>query len=426
MKQLTKGENIKIDPSVKIVSFMANDNIAIIARHLNNAGVKVVEQPLTLSDLKEEGFTEISVVALTDDLPDVVEVEIDGIAFAAYKPQKNRDEKAVIIAQLYFKSGVWRIKAVDDGFKEGEKALRGHFNLSEPIFKPKNAMVQQISQQINDFRQSETGRKVEQAAVEVAKETSKIVKNAASTAAQAYVTAMGNSDQVAQKQAQEEAKNFKPLALEKMQSVPFKNAVPAIRNLHIGLGWKSKTGTGFLKGLMNGVKSVNVDLDLSVQLLSFGGEIVDTVYIEKTRSDNLAVNHYGDAATGGNGLQDNEIISIALENLPQEVAFIAVTATSNKEHQFAGLESGYLRILNQQAMLPLVRMEIDATQPKTGALLGVLSRNQQNEWEFIAVCDYDNAKTIKDLEPKILHWCKFIGQARGIVPRNTGILLPNY
>ena len=93
---------------------------------------------------------------------------------------------------------------------------------------------------------------------------------------------------------------------------------------------------------------------------------------------------------------------------------------------FAGLEIGYLRIVNQQAMLPLVQFELDVTQQKSGCLLGVLSRNQQNQWEFIALGDYDNARTIKELENKILHWCKFIGQARGIVPRDTGSLLPNY
>lgn len=182
----------------------------------------------------------------------------------------------------------------------------------------------------------------------------------------------------------------------------------------------------FFKGLIGGVKSVNVDLDLSVQLLSFSGEIVDMVYIDKTRSNNLAVNHYGDAATGGNGLQDDEIISVALDNLPKEVAFITITATSNKGHQFAGIESGYLRIVNQEAMLPLVQMALDPVQQKTGCLLGVLSRNYQNEWEFISICDYQNAKIITDLNESILHWCKFIGQARGIVPRDSGSLLPNY
>ena len=422
MKQLTKGENTKLEPTVRLVNFTTNSNMAIIARHLSNNGVKVIEQPLDLSLLESEGFTELSLVALSNGLPDVVEVTTDNVPFVSYKPQKNRTEKSVIIAQLYLKSGVWRVKAVDDGFKEGEVALRGHFNLSEPIFKPQFGLTQQF----NEFRQSERGRQVEQGVRTATKEATRFAQNVASGASVAYSTVMGNSDAVAQKQAAKEAENFKPLELQKMQSVPFKGAVPAIKNLHIGLGWKSKTGTGFLKGLIGGVKSVNVDLDLSVQLLSFSGEIVDMVYIDKTRSNNLAVNHYGDAATGGNGLQDDEIISVALENLPKEVAFIAITATSNKGHQFAGIESGYLRIVNQEAMLPLVQMALDPVQQKTGCLLGVLSRNYQNEWEFISICDYQNAKIITDLNESILHWCKFIGQARGIVPRDSGSLLPNY
>lgn len=229
MKQLTKGENTKLEPTVRLVNFTTNSNMAIIARHLSNNGVKVIEQPLDLSLLESEGFTELSLVALSNGLPDVVEVTTDNVPFVSYKPQKNRTEKSVIIAQLYLKSGVWRVKAVDDGFKEGEVALRGHFNLSEPIFKPQFGLTQQF----NEFRQSERGRQVEQGVRTATKEATRFAQNVASGASVAYSTVMGNSDAVAQKQAAKEAENFKPLELQKMQSVPFKGAVPAIKNLHI-------------------------------------------------------------------------------------------------------------------------------------------------------------------------------------------------
>lgn len=57
MKQLTKGENTKLEPTVRLVNFTTNSNMAIIARHLSNNGVKVIEQPLDLSLLESEGFT---------------------------------------------------------------------------------------------------------------------------------------------------------------------------------------------------------------------------------------------------------------------------------------------------------------------------------------------------------------------------------
>lgn len=79
MKQLAKGENTKLEPSVRLVNFTTNSNMAIIARHLNNGGVKVIEQPLDLSLLEDEGFTELSLVALSNSLPDVVEVTTDNI-----------------------------------------------------------------------------------------------------------------------------------------------------------------------------------------------------------------------------------------------------------------------------------------------------------------------------------------------------------
>ena len=234
-KTMVVGEVVKL-PNVVLVNFSNSENMAVVARHLEENNVKVIEQPLDLKSLEETGYTVLSLVALSEDINNEIEVLADNNSIASLKPKSNREEKAVIVLNLYLKSGVLRVKAIDSGFKEGEKALQRHFNISEPIFKPKNA-IQQFNQRVNDFRHSETGRNIEQKAVEIARTSSKVAKNIASNASQIYTEVMGDSDQVAQKQAQDEAKHFKPLELEKMQSVPFKNAVPAIKNLHIGLGW---------------------------------------------------------------------------------------------------------------------------------------------------------------------------------------------
>ena len=53
MKQLTKGENTKLEPTVRLVNFTTNSNMAIIARHLSNNGVKLIEQPLDLSLIRK-------------------------------------------------------------------------------------------------------------------------------------------------------------------------------------------------------------------------------------------------------------------------------------------------------------------------------------------------------------------------------------
>lgn len=411
-KTLSKGENIVLPNDVNEVSFNGISGLAIITNRKSLNTNKIA-----LSSIVNEA----DVVVQSHNLSRLEIQSNSNEVVASYTPPLQREEKAIILAKIYQRNGAWRIRIIDDGFKEGETALMKHYEMEQKIF-----TTNQVVERFNEFRQSEHGRQLEQGARTAAQEAARISRTVATGVSNAYSVAMGNSDVIAQRQFEQDAQHFKPLTLEKMQSVALKDAVPSVKNLHIGLGWKSKTGSGFIKGLLGGVKSVNVDLDLSVQLLSFGGEIIDTVYINKTRSDNLAVNHYGDAAQGGNGIQDNEVISVALENLPPQVGFIAITATSNKNHLFAGLETGYLRIVNQQAMLPLVQFELDVTQQKSGCLLGVLSRNQQNQWEFIALGDYDNARTIKEFESKILHWCKFIGQARGIVPRDTGSLLPNY
>lgn len=426
MKTLSKGENTPLESQTKTVSFSSLQQAMLIVKNQDEMNDVMSMEALDLQQLKQKNVSSVDVVISTQYLPnEPIQLLTDGVPSLFFDISKQRSEKAVILGRLYWRNNEWRFRVLDEGFNDGEAGLQRYYGITQPIFKSNiPAPIQQVADKVNEIRQSETGRAVEQNLKAGIKASSEIAQTVVQTTKNTFSTVMGDSDAVAQRQHQQE--RFKPLELQKMQSVPFKDARPKIENLHIGLGWKSKTGTGMLKGIFGGVKSVNVDLDLSVQLLSFTGEVVDTVYFDKVRSDNLAVNHYGDAAKGGNGLQDDEIISVALGNLPKNVAFIAITATSNKGHLFSGLESGYLHIVNQQAMLPLVQYQLDPTQAKSGCLLGLLSRNTSNEWEFIAIGDYEDAAKIQDLETKILHWAKFVGQARGIVPRDAGNLLPNH
>lgn len=339
--------------------------------------------------------------------------------------QSNNNGVAVIIARLYKHNGRWKIRALAEPFDSNASLLK--YTEIELFAKTTLQTVasniqSNVQERVAVIRQNENVQRAEQVLGTTAKIVSETAQIAANGVRQVYTQMMGNSDVIAQQQARNE--RFQPLDLTRMQSVSFDQVVPPLKNLHLGLGWKSKKGVGLLNSVIRG-GTVNVDLDLSVQLLNFYGQVVDNVYYEKIRSDNLAVNHYGDSATGGNGLQDNEIISVALENLPKDVAYIAVTATSNKGHTFNGLESGFFRALNQQAMLPLIQIQLDTTQAKTGCLLGIFSRDRNNEWNFINISDYTDGKKITDLNQIILNWAKIVGQTRGIVPQNADNLLLN-
>lgn len=415
MHALILGENAPINSQT--INF--SDNVSALGYTKADEVVKL-NSPLSTLELEQKQIIKVEFFSKQKEVKAFVN---------DFEMNATHNGFALLVGRVYLHNGVWKVKSLGEPFNT-ESSFKV-YTKDAPVFV--STAIQELASNVQEtvqnkvatIRQNENVQRAEQIATTTAKIATETAQIAANGVKQVFSHVMGNDDSIAQQQARNE--RFQPLDLTKMQSVSFDSVVPPLKNLHLGLGWKAKKGTGLLTSLVKG-GAVNVDLDLSVQLLSYNGEVVDTVYFDKTRSDNLAVCHYGDASQGGNGLQDNEIISVALESLPKEVAYIAVTATSNKGHTFNGLESGFFRVLNQQAMLPLVQIAIDPVQATSACLLGIFSRNTLDQWQFIAIQDYLQATTIKEpnMEQLILNWSRTVGQTRGIVPQQSSNLLPNY
>lgn len=417
---LAIGQNKSIDNSVSEIEFDYSGAFELIA--IGHTTTRLLQKKVNLAELVRQNIHQVELcVKQTGFLRVLAEKNL----FAEVNISELT-QPYLIIGRLYQYQGGWRFRALNEGFQTLAK-MQKYFNLSDTLFSS-NIQFSDVIQQAQNTVQnvvSQTRTTLQESGIEQAVQSG--VSQAVTTAKkltselqQTFISVMGNSDEIARQQRENET--FKPMNMLKMQSVQF----PAeISHLHLGLGWKSKSGTGLLKGILGGNRSVNVDLDLSAQILNGNGEVIDTVYFDKIRSDNHAITHYGDASQGGNGLQDDEIISVALNKLPLGTKFIAITATSQKGHQFNGIENGYFRVVNQEGMIPLLQINLDPNEPKIGAILGIFVQNAQTLWEFVAVSDYFLAKNINELSPNILHWAKLIGQARGIVPTHSVLLLNN-
>lgn len=398
---MIKGENITIPSFIPQIHVSSNANIALIGISTN--GVELT-QPLPFKAYEEKGFIKVEAVTIpqsTGMISTDFTIENDRQS-AVYEAEKG---KGKILYRLYQHNGAWKLRIVDEVVADLQKL----YGLSSPIFIYAPTVV---TEKINELRQTETGQAIEQNLRTGMKIAGNVAQTVATGAKNTFTQVMGNSDEIAQRQKANE--QFVPQKINSMDSLNLNQITPAIRNLHIGIGWKSKSGTSMLKGLVNGVKSVNVDLDLSAQLLTSNGGVVETVYYDNIRSRDLSVVHHGDASQGGNGLQDNEVISIALDMLPANVTAIAITATSNKGHLFSGLENGYLRLVNQQGMIPFAALDFDNAEQKSGCLCGFLLKNHKQEWVFLAVNYYFNAKNIQELSSTIYRWIKFIQGTSGM------------
>lgn len=155
---------------------------------------------------------------------------------------------------------------------------------------------------------------------------------------------------------------------------------PSLRRMMVGIGWD-----------VVGFESDAPDLDVSVFLLDKHEKTrvdEDFIFYNNLKTPDGGVEHMGDNRTGA-GDGDDENIRINLEVVPYEVARIAFTISiyeaDIKNQTFQSVRNLFLRIVNDETGIELMRFNLDAEfaeMPKaTAVTVGVLERSGSN-WFF--------------------------------------------
>lgn len=167
------------------------------------------------------------------------------------------------------------------------------------------------------------------------------------------------------------------ISLDKDQKVSLKKeSGEALNTIQLGLGWKAAK-TGFLSKIFGS----SVDLDASCVLFGKNGDVLDTVWFNKTESKCGAIKHFGDNLTGSTAEVDDEVIQFKLRDLPATVKTIAITIQSFSGQTFAEVESCFCRVVNNNEEICRYNL-VDSGQAK-GLFIGQLTRNASG-WEFLA------------------------------------------
>ena len=155
---------------------------------------------------------------------------------------------------------------------------------------------------------------------------------------------------------------------------------PTIRHLHVGFGWN-----------VNNYSGESLDLDVSLFLLdkdNMTRENEDFVYFNNMEACGGGIQHQGDNRDGA-GDGDDEIITIDLQAIPFEIVQVAFAVSiykgREKGQNLAQMYDSYLRILNTDTGLELVRYDMDEIvegSKNTAMLAGFLNREGPN-WTFI-------------------------------------------
>lgn len=124
-------------------------------------------------------------------------------------------------------------------------------------------------------------------------------------------------------------------------------------------------------------------IDLNSAALLFAGEVlVDAVYHEQLVSRDGSVSHSGDSPTG-DGVGDNEVITVDLTRMTPEVTSVIFLVTSYSEQSFAQIENAYYRLLDTTTGTEITRYVLSGG-PHTGLAMGKLVRTPQC-WYFVGI-----------------------------------------
>ncbi|MGE7999099.1 TerD family protein [Lysinibacillus sp. NPDC093190] len=171
------------------------------------------------------------------------------------------------------------------------------------------------------------------------------------------------------------------VSLQKGQKVDLTKTNPGLTNVVVGLGWDTNKYDG----------GHDFDLDSSVFLLTDTGKVSDQndfIFYNNTTGGNGSVVHSGDNLTG-DGDGDDEVVKVALTQVPTQVQRLAFTVTihesDTRNQNFGMVSNAYIRIVNEQTNEEIIRYDLgEDFSIETAVVVGELYRHN-GEWKFNAI-----------------------------------------
>ncbi|WP_171167947.1 TerD family protein [Streptomyces sp. I05A-00742] len=292
-----------------------------------------------------------------------------GAPLATFTPPRLGSETALVVVEVYRRNGVWKVRAVGQGYANGLAGIATDFGVSveEPAPAPAAAPITPPAP----------------AAAPMAPP--------APPAPPAPAGAFGAPPAPPAPPAPATGAPGKinldkgRVSLQKNQTVSLvKGGRPLTQSVRMGLGWEPAFGARA------------IDLDASV--IAFGPQrnMIDSCYFGKLMILGGTVQHSGDNLTGA-GSGDDETITVHLGGLPPEVTGLVFTVSSYSGQKFTNVAKAYCRLMDGQTGEELVRFDLTGSEPKTGVLMCKFIRQYSGEWEMTAIGEYVKSKTVRDL-----------------------------
>lgn len=281
-----------------------------------------------------------------------------GAVLATFTPPQLGAETALVIVEIYRRGGVWKARAVGQGYANGLAGIATDFGVT--VEEPAAAAPPQPAAPPAPTMQPPV--------------TPPAPPMSAPPAPPSPAPGAGkiNLDKGR-------------VSLQKNQTVSLvKGGRPLLSQVKMGLGWEPA------------FHAADIDLDASVIAYGPQRNHIDSCYFGKLTILNGAIRHSGDNLTG-EGAGDDEVITVDLGRLSQEVTGLVFTVNSFSGQKFTEVAKAYCRLLDATTGEELVRFDLTHAEPQTGVLMAKLIRQFSGEWDMTALGDFVKARTVRNM-----------------------------
>ncbi|MET7682893.1 TerD family protein [Streptomyces sp. NPDC005423] len=286
----------------------------------------------------------------------------DNSVLGTFTPPRLGTETALVVVEIYLRNGVWKARAVGQGYADGLAGIATDFGVTVEEPAPASTPVAPPVPQTPPAPPAPQAPPVPQAAV----------TPPPPPAAPPLGAGKINLDKGR-------------VSLQKNQTVSLvKDGRALLSQVKMGLGWEPA------------FRGKDIDLDASVIAYGPQRNHVDSCYFGKLSILNGAVKHSGDNLTGEGG-GDDEVIVVDLGRLPQEVTALVFTVNSFSGQKFTEVAKAYCRLLDAATGEELVRFDLTNAEAQTGVMMAKLIRQFSGEWDMTAMGDFVKSRTVRGM-----------------------------
>ncbi|MFE0674957.1 TerD family protein [Streptomyces sp. NPDC058867] len=290
----------------------------------------------------------------------------DNSVLATFTPPQLGAETALVIVEVYLRNGAWKARAVGQGYSNGLAGIATDFGVSveEPTPAPAQAAPPQPAAPVAPPQPA--------AQPPVAPPAPAMATPPPPAAPPTAGAGKINLDKGR-------------VSLQKNQTVSLiKGGRPLLSQVKMGLGWEPA------------YRGKDIDLDASVIAYGPQRNHIDSCYFGKLQIVNGAIRHSGDNLTGEGG-GDDEVITVDLGRLPQDVTGLVFTVNSFSGQKFTEVAKAYCRLIDGLTGEELVRFDLTSAEPQTGVMMAKLIRQFSGEWEMTAMGDFVKSRTVRGM-----------------------------